>query len=99
MAVKFANVRLTFGGKQVLVTLSGDNNWKASGDPKQVLPEDEGSWEWKLSAGIEMYGTTEVLVVLAGWNFGKASVGESGEALLLPNVKEDLGEYYVTQVE
>ncbi|AER57018.1 hypothetical protein DSC_11870 [Pseudoxanthomonas spadix BD-a59] len=99
MAIAAINVLLEAAGDTVMVSMFKAGHWSVAGDPKDVLPEDEGTWAWHPTVGVELNGVAVTLVALAGFNFTTAKVGDAGRALLFPKLRDDLGSFRVTQVE
>nr|WP_314359228.1 hypothetical protein [uncultured Achromobacter sp.] len=93
-----ANILLTFD-EDVLVTLSDDGSWEASGDPKGVLEEDEGKWQFNPTAGTSLSGAKNIQVTLVGWRLSTATQGQQGDAYRFPKLNNELGNYKVIALE
>ena len=93
-----ANLLLTFGDS-VLVTLADDGKWEATGDPKGVLEEDAGSWQFSPTAGTNLSGPKNLQVTLVGWRLSTASLGQQGDAYRFPQTNDELGHFKVTALE
>ncbi|TCK97132.1 hypothetical protein [Paraburkholderia sp. BL9I2N2] len=96
-----ANVLMTFvtdGKKEVAVTVTDDERWTITGDPKSILPVGDNTWVRTPDSGTELKVGTETVVILVALKLHDAAAGDSEIAYLFPSTANEVGRYQVTDV-